>query len=63
MRRKTESLRHPIEQEIASVAAEKATLIKANQRLREENVRLREEIDELRAVVEVNITMEVGRTE
>ncbi|KIL68561.1 hypothetical protein M378DRAFT_120766 [Amanita muscaria Koide BX008] len=63
MRRKTESLRYPIEQEIASVAAEKATLIKANQKLREENVRLREEIDELRAVVEVNINMQVGRTE
>ena len=49
------TLRQPIEQEIASVAAERGALTKGNQKLRDENSRLREEIDELRAVVEVHV--------
>ncbi|KAK2460619.1 hypothetical protein APHAL10511_007089 [Amanita phalloides] len=55
MRRKTDSLRHPLEQEIASVATERASLTKANQKLRDENHRLRSDNEELRAVVEVHL--------
>lgn len=55
MRRKTDSLRHPLEQEITSAAGERAALTKANQKLRDENDRLRSDNEELRAVVEVHL--------
>ena len=55
MRRKTEFLRHPLEQEITSVAAERETLTKTNQKLRDENQKLRNETEELKAVIEVHL--------
>ncbi|KAF8638866.1 hypothetical protein AX17_001922 [Amanita inopinata Kibby_2008] len=61
MRRKTDTLRHPLEQEIALMAAERATLTKTNQKLRDDNATVRDEIDELRAAIEVQF--ETGEQE